>query len=318
MRQPPPLSSASHYPATAATAIGAAGLSVAWWGGADLGHLTAPLVGLETRPWTLFTSSLLHGGVLHLVFNLYWLWVFGTAIEQVYGTARTAGLYLFLAALAGVIEYALFQHGIGLSGVGYGLFTTLWVLGRRRPRFADAVDRNVVFLFVGWFFLCVLMTYTAGWRIGNIAHLAGALIGAATGAAITGKRQVRYAARVGLVVACVVAGWMAFNARVPVAFTAEERVVLAHNLSVTGVAALGDEDTGEAIEAFEAAVRVMPDDAGLWYSLGVTYEEADRMADAERALRRAAELAPDNEEIVEKYEALVETRNEQGDGEGER
>ena len=43
----------------------------------------------------LLTSALPHGGIVHLLFNVIWLWIFGTAIEAVWGPVRT------LAATAG-------------------------------------------------------------------------------------------------------------------------------------------------------------------------------------------------------------------------
>jgi membrane associated rhomboid family serine protease len=47
---------------------------------------------------TIFTSMFLHGGWLHLVFNLWFLWLFGNMVEDRIGSVR----YLFLYLLAGV------------------------------------------------------------------------------------------------------------------------------------------------------------------------------------------------------------------------
>src|SRR5687767_2713344 len=147
MRRPPPLAAAPRHPVTAGTMLLAAGATLAWWRDAD---------------------------ALHLAFNLYWLWVLGTLVEQSFGHVRTALLLVFLAAASGAADFALAEGGVGLSGVGYGLFGMLWVLSRRDPRFAGAVDSGTVALFVTWFFLCIVGTYFGTMNVGNVAHGAGA------------------------------------------------------------------------------------------------------------------------------------------------
>ena len=65
---------------------------------------------------------------LDLAFNIYWLWVFGTLVEQVYGHLKTAAFIVLFALGSGSLEFALARGGVGLSGVGYGLFGLLWGL----------------------------------------------------------------------------------------------------------------------------------------------------------------------------------------------
>src|SRR5438093_6169260 len=49
----------------------------------------------------------LHGGILHLGFNLIYLWVFGNALCGVINNFLYAGIYLLLGALAGVVHLLL-------------------------------------------------------------------------------------------------------------------------------------------------------------------------------------------------------------------
>ncbi len=42
----------------------------------------------DTLPWQLLSYGFLHGGLMHLVFNMYGLWIFGTQVEHVWGTQR--------------------------------------------------------------------------------------------------------------------------------------------------------------------------------------------------------------------------------------
>ena len=171
MRHPPPLSACWSLPIT--TCI--AGLAIVAFlrssGGTNIGEqFMFNAVDWWREPWRLVTPALFHGDIIHLLFNLCWLWVFGTLVEAEFGHAPTLGIFLLLAAGSEAAEYAVFGEGIGLSGVNYGLFGLLWVLSRRDRRFYDAVDRQTVQLMVGWFFLCIVLTIAKVWSIANVAH----------------------------------------------------------------------------------------------------------------------------------------------------
>ena len=118
-----------------------------------------------------------HGDPLHLIFNLMWLWLFGTLVEEVYGHLRTLAILALLEAGDDRAEYAFFRGGIGLSGITYGLFGLLFVLSRKDRRFINAVDARTTQFAVGWFFLCIATTVAGVWRVANVAHGVGALIG---------------------------------------------------------------------------------------------------------------------------------------------
>src|SRR5262249_32676993 len=58
----------------------------------------------------LFTSMFLHGGLLHIVGNMWFLWIFGGAVEDRMGSVPYAGFYL-LCGLASGLAQALFSWG---------------------------------------------------------------------------------------------------------------------------------------------------------------------------------------------------------------
>ena len=105
------------------------------------------------EPWRLVSSMLPHGSLFHLAFNLYWVWLFGTLLEERLGSVAAAGIVALTAAGSAAAEYALFYGGIGLSGVVYGLFGLLQVLKTRDPRFLGVLDQGTVNLLVAWFFI---------------------------------------------------------------------------------------------------------------------------------------------------------------------
>src|SRR5882724_58127 len=184
MRKPPSPAGIPNYPVVAGTALLAIGVTAAWGAKMDVSPLLDNALIRHGELWRLVTAILPHVNVLHLVFNIYWLWVFGTLVEEVYGHAKTAALVLLFAVGPNALEYAFSTGGVGLSGVGYGLFGLLWVLSKRDERFRDAVDQRTIQLFVIWFFFCIFATATNFMRVGNVAHGAGGVLGILTGFAL--------------------------------------------------------------------------------------------------------------------------------------
>ena len=158
-------------------------------------HLGIWLQIWEGELWRPFTTTLLHGDFLHAAFNLYWLAVFGSVIENWLGSLRTLGLIVLLAYLSSLTEYVLGNYlgfdptgGVGLSGVGYGLFGLLWVGGWHRADFREVVNLETVQLMLGWFVFCIFTTYMDWMRIGNLAHAGGLVFGMLIGLAVFRSR----------------------------------------------------------------------------------------------------------------------------------
>src|SRR5262249_2296939 len=170
MRKPPKWTSWAQYPVIAGIAILSAGVTVAWWAKADVSPLFENAMIRHGEPWRLVTSIFPHVDILHLVFNVYWFWVFGTLVEEVFGHIKTISLIGLFALASGAFDYALWEGGVGLSGVVYGLFGLLWILSARDERFRDAVDKRTVQLFVAWFFICIVLTATKILPVANVAH----------------------------------------------------------------------------------------------------------------------------------------------------
>lgn len=84
-------------------------------------------VGAGFEPWQLLTYAFLHGGYLHIGFNMFALYMFGTPVERVFGTRRYLTYYfvcVLSAALAQLLTAALtgtIYPTIGASGGVFGL-----------------------------------------------------------------------------------------------------------------------------------------------------------------------------------------------------
>ncbi len=80
------------------------------------------------------TGAFLHGGLLHLGFNMYVLWILGPQIEQLLGRGAFLAIYgvSLLAGSFGALLIDPFVPTVGASGAIYGLFGAAVVLQRRQ------------------------------------------------------------------------------------------------------------------------------------------------------------------------------------------
>jgi len=289
MRPAPPITDAARTPVVSTLAVAAVATTLLWWAGSiDARLLAVDPLAFPAQPWRLLTSTLPHVDVMHLAFNVYWLWRFGTTVEGTLGHARTAGLLALFGIGSSAAEYALLEGGVGLSGIGYGLAGLLFVLQRRDLRFRDAIDDGTTRLFVLWFFLCIALTAAKVWQVANIAHGVGAALGALAGLALAGRppaRRVAAAAAGALLVAALLG---ATAARPWVNLSGAQGRVDAYR----GFQALERGEDEEAARLLARALVADPGEAGVWFNLGIARERLGDGAGAIDAYREAARRSP--------------------------
>jgi len=136
-------------------------------------------------PLTLITSQFLHGGLLHILFNMLFLWVFGDNIEAKLGFIRFILFYLVCGILSGLIQVITFPNTamplIGASGAIAGIMGAFFL---RFPRtrvqtliivfFFIRVVRipAIVFLGIWLIFQIVAGAPTLGTDEGGVAYFA--------------------------------------------------------------------------------------------------------------------------------------------------
>jgi membrane associated rhomboid family serine protease len=251
MRAAPSPARLFQYPAVGGTALLATVVSIERLARPEvIGKLVVDDHAFHGEPWRLLTSALPHGSPLHLIFNVYWTWVIGSALEERFGHFRVFAAMVLMAAVPLAAEYAFFGAGIGLSGVGYGLFGWAWMVSRREPRFADVVDARTVQMFIGWGILCVIMTVTGIYPVANVAHGVGLLLGVCIGLA-----TYRPAWSGAIVATCALSIAAATVGR---PYVNLDRARSAHILAYAGQQALDAGNTEEAIRLFRKAVQLDP------------------------------------------------------------
>ena len=92
------------------------------------------LVGLaQGEWWRLLTAAFLHGGIIHLGFNMLMLWWIGAPLEEAMGHGRFLLLYVVsgLAGSAGALLLSPNAITVGASGAVFGLLGAAFVLERQ-------------------------------------------------------------------------------------------------------------------------------------------------------------------------------------------
>ena len=92
--------------------------------------------------YRLLTSAFLHGGILHLLLNMYALYMFGPPLEAALGRVRFVVLYVASALGGSALSYAFAapnQPSLGASGAVFGLLGAFLVISRKQRRDTSAV-----------------------------------------------------------------------------------------------------------------------------------------------------------------------------------
>ena len=93
----------------------------------DLGALYGPLTVLRDEWWRLGTAMFLHGGMTHLLMNMFSLYLIGRGAEMYFDTKSYISIYIFSGLIGGLVS--LYVHpasvGVGASGAIFGVFGAL-------------------------------------------------------------------------------------------------------------------------------------------------------------------------------------------------
>ena len=132
-----------------------------------------PWPGDLLQPWRLIMASFLHGGLLHIGFNMWVLMDIGPQIEELYGSAR----YLFIYVVTGIGAYLLSSlvghFSIGGSGSLLGLIGVLLAITMNRRSASMQMLRSQL---IKWLIYIAIMGFMFS-GIDNFAHLGGLISG---------------------------------------------------------------------------------------------------------------------------------------------
>lgn len=141
---------------------------------------------------TLLTAMFLHGGIMHLLGNMLYLWIFGDNVEDAMGPIRFLGFYLLCGVAAAFAQIAIGPSSsipmIGASGAIAGVLAAYFMLYPRSRVltliplffFMRVVALPAVFLLGFWFVLQVISGVNSVTNSGGVAffaHIGGFIAG---------------------------------------------------------------------------------------------------------------------------------------------
>jgi rhomboid protease GluP len=265
------------------SAMGFTGETIVHWG-ANYGPYT-----LSGDWWRLLTYMFLHGGLMHIAFNMWCLWDLGALCESLYGRWTFGAVYLMTGIAGGVASVAWNSAvpSVGASGAIFGLAGALiasFYLGEfSLPSFAIRGTLRSLVFFVG--FNVFFGTLFPG--IDNAAHVGGLVSGMILGALIARVApehdQPLRRAGVLLFVALLVCGSALGMQR--------WRGYPMHFGRSTG---FSESDVNRMIADLQKKIQKNPQDVPAHYNLARAYFAKRQFPQGEAELKRVLELQPQN------------------------
>jgi rhomboid protease GluP len=251
--------------------------------GANFGPLT-----LSGQWWRLLTYMFLHGGLMHIAFNMWCLWDLGALCESLYGRWTFAALYL-ITGIAGGLASIGWNPGtlsVGASGAIFGLAGALiasFYLGEFSvPRIAIQGTLRSLLFFVGFNVLFGFMIP----GIDNACHAGGLVSGVILGALIArlSPQPDRPLQRAGLFLFMVLI--LAGSA------------VGIYRWRGAGIRFGSATDIGRNVDRLigqlQKQIRQNPQDASAHYALAHAYLTKGEFTEGESELKRVLDLQPRN------------------------
>lgn len=153
------------------------------------------LVPDHLRPFSLITCMFLHGGWLHLIGNMWFLWVFGSHVEDALGSAKFAVFYMVSGIVSGIVQLMLNLGSpiptIGASGAIAGVMGAFLILYPRARVvtlifiivFITTIELPAAFMLIYWFAIQLISgltsfsSFTDQGGVAWFAHVGGFLVG---------------------------------------------------------------------------------------------------------------------------------------------
>jgi membrane associated rhomboid family serine protease len=150
---------------------------------------------------TLVTSMFMHGGWMHIIGNMVFLWAFGPAMEDAMGHARFLFFYLFGGVVAMMAQVMGAPHSSGAIAAVMGAFIVTYPRDRIRTLLFLFIFVRITFipaaLLIGFWFLIQLfdfgiITQANSGGVAYLAHIAGFLFGALLGRLFIDERRLAF------------------------------------------------------------------------------------------------------------------------------
>jgi membrane associated rhomboid family serine protease/Flp pilus assembly protein TadD len=258
--------------------------------GANYGPLT-----LGGQPWRMLTSMFLHGGILHIAFNMWALLNLGILAEILFGRKSFVGMYL-LCGLSGSIASVWWHFhtghpeviGVGASGAIFGIAGALIpaLALQKNARLRAALRGNLSSIVIFVIYTVVLGSRSA--HIDNSAHLGGLVCGLILGVALPSSpgwdQHTNQARRVTAFLLASVATLACF------AWLQKSQIAVLDYARAQD--AYRRKDLNGAVDYLHKSLEHAPRSLDSHFMLGLVYLEQEKYDDAKQQFVTATEIDP--------------------------
>ncbi|MEK6889376.1 MAG: rhomboid family intramembrane serine protease [Nanoarchaeota archaeon] len=132
--------------------------------------------------WRYLSAIFLHGGIVHLMYNLLALVLFGSILEKFIGSKRFLLVFFVSGVLANIISINFYSSSLGASGAIFGVIGALVIVRPWMTVWAFNLPMPMIVAGILWAIgdLIGAVAFLSGNALsntGNIAHLSGMLFG---------------------------------------------------------------------------------------------------------------------------------------------
>jgi membrane associated rhomboid family serine protease len=129
--------------------------------------------------WRLITPIFMHGGFIHILFNMMWLIQLGLQIEVIEGKRNLFFITIIFAVACNCAQYLVSgPNFLGYSGVVYGILSYIWMKVRYSKKYVYVLPESTVYFMIIWMLICLVGIIPG---VANTQHVVGFLMGIAVG-----------------------------------------------------------------------------------------------------------------------------------------
>ncbi len=270
------------------------------WGGN-----ASPLT-LSGDYWRLVTAGFVHGGLLHIAFNMWCLWSLGQLSERLFGSWITFAVYILTGVGGSLLSTAVhpLQTEVGASGAIFGIAGAIISGVKFGNVSVGAAQRRAIISSMAFFVGINLFLGAAIPGIDNMCHLGGLISGLIFGvplatASASGRKSFEWATIVLAALVLVGIGVQVVKARAP-------QVESAMRADIVGTAQryINQGKYDKAIELLQEATSADPHDPISQALLGFAYEKNNQRDKAVAAYQRALQLNPNFTQVQRQLDRL--------------
>lgn len=128
--------------------------------------------------WRLFVNIFHHGNIIHIFFNLYWIYYFGSLTEKFLGKSKYIYFIISCGFFQGIIcTLTTEPFAIGLSGLIYAFFGLFLIIRNQDEMIKYFVNPSLIKFLLIFLFLCIPINLLGLLNIAYVAHFAGLIYG---------------------------------------------------------------------------------------------------------------------------------------------